>query len=155
MSTDMKIPDDVHRLWDFAQHQQRSVWTVILDDIESRQFTSIFHEGGGYPRLMRLLKGNFFLFLNILNNLRLGDLIEHEHYSLMQLHDVVFCWEDQMFKVCLGCEGHFRVDDPKLYTATANDLKRNCMNLERLKHTKVKGNITRVCINQAVFLVTN
>jgi len=57
----------------------------------------------------------------------------------MKLHDVVFCWEDGVFKVCLGNEGHIHIDDSKLYTVTANDLKRNCVNLERLKYAKVKG----------------
>jgi len=55
-----KIPSDVQGLWDYAQHQDRNIWNVLLDDIKHRKFTSLFNEGGGYSKLMRLQKGRLY-----------------------------------------------------------------------------------------------
>jgi hypothetical protein len=67
----------------------------------------------------------------------------------MQLPEIVFCWEDSKFKVCLGDSGHFSVDDEKLYTVTANDLKRNCVNLQRIKKLDLGPGISRISGSRA------
>jgi hypothetical protein len=47
----------------------------------------------------------------------------------MNFQDVVFCWNDGEFKVCLGPDKHVPIDDSFLFTVTPNDLKRNCLSL--------------------------
>ena len=51
----------------------------------------------------------------------------------MRLSDCVFCYEKGELRVCCS-EGHLTVNDTKLYTITANDLRRNCVNLNKLKN---------------------
>ena len=53
----------------------------------------------------------------------------------MNFQDVVFCWEEGAFKVCLGPDKHVCITDGFLYTVTTNDLKRNCLNLSRIPTT--------------------
>lgn len=54
---------------------------------------------------------------------------EGQHYNLMNFQDVVFCWKDGEFQVCLGPDKHVPITDGFLYTVTTNDLKRNCISL--------------------------
>ena len=64
---------------------------------------------------------------------------EGQHYNLMNFQDVVFCWNDGQFKVCLGPDKHVPIDDGFLFTVTTNDLKRNCLSLN-LSSPRTSGN---------------
>ncbi|CAG5091723.1 Oidioi.mRNA.OKI2018_I69.PAR.g13214.t1.cds [Oikopleura dioica] len=124
------IPESVKDFWKEAQNKDKTFFNALLDDIGTGKFTSLFKENGGYAQLTR--------------NIKRAPLEEGQHYNLMNFQDVVFCWEDGAFKVCLGPEKHKEINDGYLYTVTANDLKKNCMNLSRIPTSDIGPGISRI-----------
>ena len=68
----------------------------------------------------------------------------------MRLSDCVFCYENGQLTVCCS-EGHLPINDTKLYTITANDLRRNCVNLNRIKKWESSGRSTPTGKNIDIF----
>ena len=54
-SSQEKIPADVQNFWDAAEKEKRSLWNVLLDDINKGIYTKIFEEG--YAKLTKMMKG--------------------------------------------------------------------------------------------------
>ena len=107
------IPSDVKNLWERAEENNKSVWNFVLSNLEDPKLAKIFKSNGGFVEMLKDMK---------------GEINEGPHYTLMRLSDCVFCYENEELRVCCS-EGHLPINDTKLYTITANDLRRNCVNL--------------------------
>jgi hypothetical protein len=124
------VPESVKNFWKEAQSKNKTFFNALLDDIGTGKFTSLFKKNGGYAKLTE--------------NIKRTALEEGAHYNLMNFQDVVFCWIDGKFKVCLGPDKHVPIDDGFLFTVTTNDLKRNCLSLNLPRTSELGPGISRI-----------
>ncbi|CBY11973.1 unnamed protein product [Oikopleura dioica] len=124
------IPESVKNFWKEAQSNKKTFFNALLDDIGTGKFTSLFQKNGGYAQLTE--------------NIKRIPLEEGQHYNLMNFQDVVFCWKDGEFQVCLGPDKHVPITDGFLYTVTTNDLKRNCISLNMPRTSELGPGISRI-----------